>query len=369
MLKNTHSTAISSLVFFLVGSIIAYPAHAWSGSGSSDDHIQSYSTESFGPIGRIMTGGLASDETVRINGLPSQREQLIWDADLIETTSATTTRLSINLIGQISLGSHVKVRLATRFAEVDAGGIPRVLVASLVKGQMVITLKKEAAAYVESGQSTFSASGETIFRIRAGEGVATIETIKGTVKEELFQRPNLYARAVSQPLGPTQRQVVLGSIKVREKERKKILAQVTRDVLFRRTSLRGVLYSETDAPNNLQVPQSEEVAPNRILRFKVIPPIGTIDPPVVTTTPLGMAEITFTGVTKGSAIIYGEIERFNDDGELRDLELAVEVTKLPIYQRKPVLIGAAVAGVLVVVLARPRKEKGPLIQQPPPEVR
>jgi hypothetical protein len=162
--------------------------------------------------------------SLSINGKQVVGENFLWGGELIEATRGTATSVSFDSIGSVTLAEGAAARFSATRSSADEAG-RRVLIASLVRGNVEIALHPDAGAYVEAGGSRFSAMRGASFRIGIQSGRAVLNTISGTVNAEVQQgRPNYKIRPVDE-LG---RPVDLGrTLSVRARSTRNFQIQVT----------------------------------------------------------------------------------------------------------------------------------------------
>src|SRR5437588_4231178 len=183
MTGPAHRAVGSCLILILIGSLIAKTARAEDGGRDHNKPIRLYATAAFGPIGSLAWNSPAGKAT--INGRLADGEQAIWNGDVIETTAGANVRVLLNSMGQVTLMS-ARVRLATSLTRLDDDDVTRrVLIASLTRGDMLVNLQQEAAAYVEACGSGYTSSRGASFRIGIREGQAAVDIVTGTVRTRL----------------------------------------------------------------------------------------------------------------------------------------------------------------------------------------
>jgi uncharacterized protein YaiE (UPF0345 family) len=122
----------------------------------------------------------------------------------------------------LELGAMVRVTTSRALAN---EGSQRVLVASLISGDISVKLSGQAGAYVEAAGSIFTASAGSKFQVRIRDNRAVANAVAGEVKEaRIFQQADLRIRALDD-LG---RPIASGSrFSVRARSTRQIQVQVT----------------------------------------------------------------------------------------------------------------------------------------------
>lgn len=162
----------------------------------ADRSIRLYGSAHFGPIGSIK-GGYAAGGAAIINGRLAGGEQMIWGGELIEAPLDRSVHISFDSFGQVTLGRGAMVRFGTALADPDGAG-RRVLIASLVNGSLRVSLAQDVGAYIEAAGSNFTASRNAQFWLNVDGGVASLNTVAGTVAVE--QQPTGQRRYILRPV-------------------------------------------------------------------------------------------------------------------------------------------------------------------------
>jgi len=148
--------------------------------GQADDKpIRLSVSERYGPIGRIRTYG-----KMTIDGRIVQGEQLIWGGEMLVAPADTGISIALDSVGQVTLREGAIARVSETPAVLEGSLRGDMLVASLVKGDMVVKLKCTAGAYVQASGSVFNASPGASFHVGVCEGQPALETISGEVRAE-----------------------------------------------------------------------------------------------------------------------------------------------------------------------------------------
>lgn len=157
------------------------------------------------PIGDVDSIG-----EVWINGQAAVGTNRIWSGVQL-IAPATGARVSLFSVGDVTLYSGAAVKLSTRLAE------RRVLIASVLAGEMLVSLGPEVTAYIEAAGESFVAAEGSRFRVGVKRGRPVLETTEGSVRA-LGQSQQRY---VVRPVG-------LGStVSVRARSTRQIQVQVT----------------------------------------------------------------------------------------------------------------------------------------------
>ncbi|HVF91947.1 MAG TPA: hypothetical protein VNH22_17910 [Blastocatellia bacterium] len=197
----------TALALVLTTCLGARPASA-SGEEEGDGPIRLYTTAMAGPIGSINSAG-----QVAIDGRPFIGSRSLWGGEVIQAPPDRSVRIGFDGIGQVTLNRGAQARFSAGRAESQL-----VLVASILSGDVKISLLQEAGAYVRASGSTFTASRGADFLVGVREGEASLSTLSGVVE------PGGQAAQRQYKLRP----VGLGSsISVRARSTRQIQIQVT----------------------------------------------------------------------------------------------------------------------------------------------
>lgn len=210
MTKTTRQMTTGFLLAaILITQVFFAPVMAEKGSDEAKP-LRLYSTEMAGPIGRAFSTGQGAF-ALKVNGQAIEGEQAIWRGQLIEAPASASARLRFDSLGEITLAPRAKARFS--ISESDS----RVLIASLVDGDIKVRLESDAAMYVSAYGSTFSSSRGAAFRVLTRGVAAKVETISGSVEtQQTAQR-----RYVVRPVGSG------SSISVRARTTRQIQVRVT----------------------------------------------------------------------------------------------------------------------------------------------
>lgn len=265
MTEPAHRSTRFLLLFVLIAGLIPRSAHA--DDIGQQKPVRLNATETYGPIGAIYSPGTAG-----INGRSVQGKQAIWGGDLIETFKGAKASVLLDAVGQMTLGNDAKVRLSTKLAALDDNGSGPVLVASLIRGDIVVRLNQEANAYIEAGGSAYTSSSGASFRIEIREGKAVIREANGSVTIDLqHNRSRIEPRAVN----IKGEEISIVPLKARVKKRSSEIGIFFKK-LIERQKTRAVSYNPGAQLTNDQTTQTELVT-NRLVHFRVEPPnIGQI---------------------------------------------------------------------------------------------
>jgi hypothetical protein len=184
-MKNRHALTGLLLALAVAMGVAPLPATA---DGDSDQQrpIRLYASARFGPVGSLncdlaVTG---RSKAIVINGRVAAGEQTIWGGELIQVPYGSSARVSFDSIGDVTLSNGARARFSTSISG-SASGARNVLVASLVSGDLSVSLEPGAGAYVEAAGSAFKSSGGASFRVAVtSEGRPVVETLSGEVSTE-----------------------------------------------------------------------------------------------------------------------------------------------------------------------------------------
>lgn len=210
MTKRIRQTTTGFLLaVILITHISLAPVMAEKGSDEIKP-FRLYSTEMTGPIGRAFSTGQGRF-ALKVNGRATEGEQAIWGGQLIEAPAKAGAKLQFDSLGEITLAPRAKARFL--LSESDS----RVLIASIIDGDIKVRLEPDAATVVSAYGSIFSSSRGAAFRLMTRGAGATVETISGSVET---QQP-AQRRYVVRPVGSG------SNISVRARTTRQIQVRVT----------------------------------------------------------------------------------------------------------------------------------------------
>jgi hypothetical protein len=176
----------------------------------SERPIRLYAAATAGPIGSI-EWNYSTQRAFTVNGRACRSQQPLWGGEIIESPADASLRIRVDSLGEVTLARGSRAQIASSYSG------ERALIASLIAGEIRIDLMREATAYVEAGEMSFTASSGARFHIDARSGSPALKTIAGEVTmEQTAQR-----RYTLRPVG-------LGAnLSVRARATRQIQIQVT----------------------------------------------------------------------------------------------------------------------------------------------
>jgi hypothetical protein len=200
------------LVLVLVAGLSPWPILA-EGDYDQSNTIRIHVRAIAGPIGTVESFGMMS-----IGGRAAQGRRALWGSELLQAPSLMNVDLQLNSVGKATLMAGGIARVSTALTDPDDMGSNRVLVASLIKGDMNIRLQKEAGAYIETCGYRLTAAQGSSFHVGVREDRPEIEVTAGLVQVDAQATQRKY---LIRPVG-------LGaSISVRARSTRQIQIQVT----------------------------------------------------------------------------------------------------------------------------------------------
>lgn len=176
--------------------------------------VRLYANPLAGMIGTVEAAG-----AMLINGRSARGKEMLWDGELIQAPADLPARITLDGIGQVTLAAASTAKLHTATVRADGQPSRRVLVATVMKGNIVVRLQPDAGAFVEADGSLFAADGGSHFRLAANEGRAVVDLTSGAV-----QFIGKYAIELTSPILELMHNVALA--KVQSTPRKYRLSQV-----------------------------------------------------------------------------------------------------------------------------------------------
>jgi len=361
MNRHRHSATGSWLVLILICALVPKPAIA--DNWSNEKPIRLFATDTFGPIGTTY-----SPSPFSVDGRSVLGEHAIWGGELIQAPAGANVSVRLDSVGRVVLKSATRARVVTKLTNVD-GGTRHLLIASLISGDMAVTLDKDAGAYIESCGTAFTATVGADFVIHAREGSPTFDAASGRVHVEA-QPPVLTFTGRSVQLVKGLPQPIAGSdaMDTRTTSKKRVFIQFRKSA--RTTSSLTKAFSPQLVMFRSQATQIETPAAFRRVHLEVDAAVGTIFPTDAVTDINGVVSAELTaGSNEGTGLIRAKVLRDPGDPintDYPEYTRRVTVRKLPFWRtRNQLLLGAAAAAVVVVVSPR---NNGSLKQQPPPQV-
>jgi len=337
MTKHKCSKSGVCLITIIVLSLTSTAVYA--GDGNEDRPIRLRAIETFGPIGQVALNPLGNG-TAAINGRVVHDEQMIWNGDLIETAADTRTRVLLDSIGQVTLRGGAMVRLSTTLTTLDDDSHRSVLIASLASGDMTVSLRPEALAYIEASGSAITASCGANFRVGIHEGRAVINVANGDVRAEPQAERGLKIRFVKPNPDPLKPPIDLG---------------LATDVARRET--REMQFQVTD--------EHDKPVPDLPLTLTVVGKIGSFGNASTVTGTTNAQGFVSSPFTAGPSPAQGSIEA-NIPGTNTTCRVEVRVkSKSPITRNRLLLAGAALAATIIIIID-PLPGTPGINQVPPP---
>lgn len=176
MMQAKHSITALCLILILIAGLTPTLARADEGV-REDKPLRLYATAMRGPIGTVL-----SYDAMAINGREARGDRPIWGGEMIRAPFNNSAQVLLESVGQVILKRGAVASLTTSRATFDDATHGLSLVASLVIGDISIKLEKNAAAYVEAGDSVFEASRGAAFKVGLREGRAVLEVASGNVQ-------------------------------------------------------------------------------------------------------------------------------------------------------------------------------------------
>jgi len=216
---RTKSLAVSSiLVVALTVSLLPQPARADDPGSGRERSIHLYATAVAGPIGEVQ-----AFTPVSINGRAGRGEKFIWSGEMVQALDACV-QVEFYQLGRVTLGRGAATRFASARSRFEEANSCRVLIVSLVAGEISLKLMAETAAYVEAGGSAFTTSPGATFKLGVNEGQVMLTTIAGKVRAEPLRQSDLKIQFVDE-LG---RPVTSGAgLSVRARSTRQVQVRVT----------------------------------------------------------------------------------------------------------------------------------------------
>jgi hypothetical protein len=350
-----RSTRLCLILVLIIGLI---PKVARADDGDKNRPIRLHATAAFGPIGTVYSLG-----GVLINGHSAYGDQIIWGGELLQVSDGASASVSLDSIGQVMLTRGTTLRLSARLVSSDEKTNGRVLIVSLIEGDINVQLQQGASAYIETCGSAFTATDEASFRIEIRGGQAAIKVIGGTVRTESPVTRRIYETQPVKP--PTVAKVKPGS-----------QTDVSAKAVSKSRQERGqlVAFRLNSGQANVQW-VDEGLQEGKKVEFKLSDPtIGQFTPSdVAITNSQGIATVFFVaGRNRGLAEVTATVIDLIDNDDLKETAVPgivarIEVVKPRFWTKKKILIIAAAAAAIGICVVKCDNKK-PLQQVPPPTI-
>jgi hypothetical protein len=359
--RTTRVLLISGLIAALTPGL----ARGDDGAEERARTIRLYASASTGPIGMTRAFG-----RLTINGREAYGEHWIWNGDLLQAPDNLNVRVSLDSVGEVTLLSGAAVRLATTLRASDNGiGDQRVLIASLLAGDLIVKLRQDASAYIEAGNHNLISSRGAVFRVTLRGDHALVDTAIGAVTSETQDTsPTIKPRAVQARGG---RWVPIPNTSLAKKK-----GQSSRLSVQWRKSYAGLrsgsasLVAYRPAISG-QVGQIEQPVVARLVHFKVEPSdLGTIDPQA-TTDQNGVVSVTFTAGNRaatGQIVATIDLDPSDPPGTQTEEYRRDVIVSLPGFwrPRNEAIIGGIVGGAIIGGYFKFRNKGNPIMKSGPP---
>ena len=218
MIRTNSPVGSALLVVALIVSLMPHATRADDSISGRGRPIRLYATASAGPIGEVQTFA-----PVSINGRVGRGEKFIWSGEIIQALDACV-QVEFYQHGRVMVARGAAARFAIARSTCEEATSDRVLVVSLVAGEISLKLTAETAAYVEAGGSAFTTSRGTAFKLGVNEGQVMLTTIAGKVRAEQLPQSDLKIQFVDD-LG---RPVTAGAtLSVRARSTRQVQVRVT----------------------------------------------------------------------------------------------------------------------------------------------
>ncbi len=129
-----------------------------------------------------MIGMVEAPGAMKINGRAARGKETLWDGELIEAPAGAPARVTLGGIGSLTLTPASCVKISTATVKPDALTSRRVLVASVVSGDLLVRLQQDSRAFVQAFGATFAADGSAHFKLGERDGHAVVDVTSGIVE-------------------------------------------------------------------------------------------------------------------------------------------------------------------------------------------
>ena len=175
-MRNSRWVAKSLCVVLILASGVIPPsarAKADGGAGRAERRV----ADSIAPIGAVESSG-----AILINGRTVAGKNVIWNGETLQASAEAGAVVTLEAIGQAQLKKGTTVRINTAYDAADSA-TRRILIASVWSGEADFKLQPGVAAYLEAGGSAWLAGAEANFHLSLRDGVASLNSVGGVVRE------------------------------------------------------------------------------------------------------------------------------------------------------------------------------------------
>lgn len=309
-----------------------------SASNKNDEErpIRLYANAGLGPIGAI-----ESAAPVLINGRARQTQHVLWGGEVIQAQGSNVL-ISFENMGQVVLSRGSQARFSAGFAAADEGE-QRVLIGSVITGDVRLKLKPEAGAFIQARGTEYTAAPGASFAVGIREGRAVLDTTEGAVSVSTQTPQRNY---ILRPIGSG------STVSVRARATRQLQIQVTDE-------------------NDRRVPD----LPIIFLLGSAGPNAGSLTAGLVsgasvtaTTNAQGIATVTFqAGPNAGSQSVTATVQG-TDISHTWSVDVIQSVGFWSTRNTLLTVAAVAAGGAAVVTLTQPNNTTEPLRPIPPPEV-
>lgn len=307
-----------------------------SNRGDEERPIRLYANAGMGPIGAI-----ESASPVLVNGRAQLSQHALWGGEVIHAQSSNVL-ISFENMGQVVLTRGSQAKFSAGFAASDEGQ-QRVLIGSIITGDIRLKLGPEAGAFIQARGTGYSARPGTSFAVGIRDGHAVLDAAGGgvSVNSQTSQR-----NYILRPIGSG------STVSVRARATRQLQIQVTDENDRRIPDLPIVFLLGSGGPN-----------------------AGTLTAGLVsgasvtaTTNAQGIATVTFqAGPNAGTQSVTATVQG-TDISHTWSVDVLQSVGFWSMRNTLLTVAAVAAGGAAVVTLTQPENTTVPLRPIPPPEV-
>lgn len=143
------------------------------------------------PLLRSPIGSVVSLESVAINGNGAGRQGLLWNGDVVQAAPGASAQVQLTAIGQVTVRGGSAVKLT-------ADAQQHLLLASVLSGDMSVSLKSDTAAKIEIGGAGFVTTKGAQVRVTTQAGQPVVIASVGQALPVGNYALGLYDRATAE---------------------------------------------------------------------------------------------------------------------------------------------------------------------------
>ncbi len=210
MTRRKSLITFSAILMALLAGAMPKATRADDGAADRSGTVWLHATAEVGPIGMV-----ASPGSLTINGRAAYGGRAVWNGELLEAPANACAVVMLDAVSRVTLMKGAMVRLATARVWRGDDGNRRVLIASLIGGEIAVTLQPKAEAFIEAGGVRFTTTSGARFHLALRDSQPVITMANGHAEGESQSEARHLDHVEPNPADPTGPPLVLdGSLSV-----------------------------------------------------------------------------------------------------------------------------------------------------------